>query len=151
MVRRALRSGARIEAGPVDAAFGALYRATMEAVGAAPHYHFGDEYLLGLNAAGAVQLALHDEHGLAAAALFLIAAPEATYHLSARRSTPPAPPGAANLLIGEGLARAQAAGAEHCYLGGGTAEAADDPLLRFKRAMATRTLERPTFEHAGAS
>ncbi|RKQ92897.1 hypothetical protein C8N24_2753 [Solirubrobacter pauli] len=148
MVRRALRSGARVESGPVTPAFGALYRAAMDALAAPAHYRFDDTYLLALDGAGAVQWELHDAHGLAAAALFLVVGEEATYHLSARRRTPDPPPGAANLLIAEGLRHCRDAGAELCYLGGGRSGAADDPLLRFKRTMATRIVDRPTFEHA---
>jgi hypothetical protein len=150
MVRRALRAGGHVEAGPVTSAFGPLYRGAMELAASAAHYRFGDDYLLALNAAGAQQFMLHDEHGLAAAAVFLVAPPEATYHLSARRREPPPPPGAANLLIAEGLQQCRAAGAEHCYLGGGISTAHDDPLLAFKRTMATRIVDRPVFEHAGA-
>jgi hypothetical protein len=117
----------------------------MDVLGADPLYRFGDDYFAALDAAGAVQLLLHDEHGVAAGAVFLRGAPEASYHLSARRSDPPPPPGAANLLIAEGLELCRAAGAARCYLGGGTSTAADDPLLAFKRAMATRVVDRPTF------
>lgn len=147
MVRRALRDGVRIEAGEVTPAFGALYRAAMEALDAPAHYRFADTYLLGLNAAGAKQWLLRDEHGLAAAALFLVGHGEASYHLSARRGAPDPPPGATNLLIAEGLRHCAEAGATLCYLGGGRTAAADDALLRFKRPMATRILDRPTFVH----
>lgn len=148
MARRALRGGARVASGPVTTAFGALYRAAMEALGASAHYFFDDDYLLALNAAGAVQYEAHDEHGLAAAALFLVGGEEATYHLSARRGAPDPPPGVANLLIAEGLRHCRDAGVGLCYLGGGRGAAPDDALLRFKRAMATRVVDRPTFEHA---
>jgi hypothetical protein len=151
MVRRALRAGGRLEVGPVTTTFGALYRGAMDAVGSPSHYRFGDDYLLALNAAGARQFALHDQHGLAAAALFMIAPPEATYHLSARRRDPAPAPGAANLLVAEGLRHCRDAGAEYCYLGGGTSTGGDDPLLAFKQTMATRTVDRPVFEHAGAA
>jgi hypothetical protein len=148
MVRRALRAGAEVEEGPVDADFGTLYRAAMDATEAPAHYRFGDSYLERLNAAGGTQLAVRDEDGLAAAAVFLIGSDEASYHLSARRAEPPPAPGSANLLIAEGLRRCAEAGAAHCYLGGGRGLERDDALLRFKRTMATRVVQRPTFEHA---
>lgn len=148
MIRRALRAGAEVTEGPVDSDFGRLYRAAMDATGAPAHYHFQDAYLERLNAAGGTQFAVRDDAGLAAAAVFLIGSDEATYHLSARRAEPPPAPGSANLLIAAGLRRCAEAGAAHCYLGGGRGVGTDDALLRFKRAMATRVVQRPTFEHA---
>ena len=148
MIRRALRAGAEVEEGPVDREFGRLYRAAMDATGAPSHYRFQDAYLERLNAAGGTQLTVRDADGLAAAAVFLIGSDEATYHLSARRAEPPPAPGSANLLIAEGLRRCAEAGAAHCYLGGGRGLEPDDALLRFKQTMATRLVERPTFEHA---
>ncbi|HEY4095236.1 MAG TPA: hypothetical protein VGM33_07000 [Baekduia sp.] len=150
MVRRAGRAGPRLERGAVTGVFGTLYRTAMDVLDADPLYRFGDDYFAALNAAGGVQLLLHDEHGVAAGAVFLIGAPEASYHLSARRPDPPPPPGAANLLIAEGLELCRDAGAAVCYLGGGTSTAADDPLLAFKRAMATRVVDRPVFAGSGA-
>ncbi len=148
MVRRAIKLGVEIDFGPVTAEFGTLYRANMEALESGPEYRFDDDYLFALGDAGAKQVAAHDGLGLAAAALFLIGAPEASYHLSARRLDPAPPPGVMNLIVAEGLRRCRDAGANHCYLGGGRTTAHDDPLLRFKAGMSTRTVERPTFEHA---
>jgi hypothetical protein len=148
MVRRAIRLRVRIECAPPTPEFGALYRANMQALAAAPEYWFDDGYLLALRDAGATQVMAYDGAGLAAAALFLIGAPEASYHLSARRVDPAPPPGVMNLILLEGLRQCRGAGASHCYLGGGRTAAPDDPLLRFKASMSTRTVERPTFEHA---
>jgi hypothetical protein len=148
MVRRAIKLGVEIDCGTVTPEFGALYRANMEALEAGPEYWFDDDYLLALGDAGAKQVAARDGLGLAAAALFLIGAPEASYHLSARRLDPAPPPGVMNLILAEGLRHCRDAGASHCYLGGGRTAAHDDPLLRFKASMSTRTVERPIFEHA---
>jgi hypothetical protein len=147
MVRRALKLGARLDVGSPTAEFGALYRANMDALEARPEYYFDDDYLLALAGAGAVQVAARDEHGLAAAALFLVGPPESSYHLSARRLDPLPPPGAANLILADGLRLCRDAGASHCYLGGGRMTGADDPLLQFKAGMSTRVVKRPTFEH----
>ena len=130
MVRRAIKLEVKTDCGSPTAEFGVLYRANMDALDA-----------------GAVQVVAHDEVGLAAAALFLIGAPEASYHLSARRLDPAPPPGVMNLIVAEGLRHCRDAGASHCYLGGGRTTGRDDPLLRFKAAMSTRTVDRPTFEH----
>ena len=92
MVRRAQREGVRMAVSS-DPAFGVLYRAAMDALDAPAHYRFADAYLLALNAAGAKQWLLHDEHGLAAAALFLVGDGEASYHLSARRTSRSRPRG----------------------------------------------------------
>jgi hypothetical protein len=149
-VRRSRRAGARLTVSAPTAEFGRLYRAAMGVHSSPAIYRFDDAYILGLGGAGAMQLTVHDSHALAAGAIFLVAAPEATYHLSARRAKPPPPPGAANLLIAEGLRLCREAGATHCYLGGGMTPAPDDSLLRFKQTMATRVLDRPTFEHPRA-
>jgi hypothetical protein len=150
MVRRAQRADAELTAGPVTPAFGSFYRCAMDALGAAEIYRFGDDYFESLNEAGATQLSLRDKDGLAAAAVFIARGSEATYHLSARRSDPPPPPGASNLLVAEGLERSRDAGARVCYLGGGTGADLRDPLLEFKRTMATSVVDRQTFTGPGA-
>jgi hypothetical protein len=147
-VRRAIKLGVQTDCGPVNAEFGELYRANMGALEAAPEYRFDDEYLLALGDAGAVQVTARDGQGVAGAGLFLIDAPEASYHLSARRLEPAPPPGVINLILADGLRHCRDAGATHCYLGGGRTVALDDPLLQFKVGMSTRTVERPTFEYS---
>ena len=147
MVRRALKLGVQLDSGAPTPEFGALYRDNMDALEARPEYYFDDDYLLALARAGAVQVEARDQHGLAAAALFLIGPPEASYHLSARRLDPPPAPGAANLILAVGLGLCRDAGASHCYLGGGRTTSRADPLLQFKVGMSTRVVERPSFEH----
>jgi hypothetical protein len=148
MVRRAMKLDVETACGPPTPEFSELYRANMDSLDARAEYYFDDDYMVAMRQAGTVQVSASDGDGLAAAALFLIAAPEASYHLSARRLDPAPPPGATNLIIAEGLRQCRDAGAKLCYLGGGRATDVDDPLLKFKAAMSTRIVDRPVFEHA---
>jgi hypothetical protein len=149
MVRRALRDGSSVEISAVRRDFGPLYRGAMEAMGAADLYRFSDAYVAGMGQAGAFQVTVSDPGGVAAAALFLTRGHEATYHLSARRGEPRPVPGAANLVLLEGLRECARRGAEACILGGGRSGDPTDALLRFKSGMSTRTLTRPTFSTDG--
>jgi hypothetical protein len=149
MVRRALREGSSVEIGAVRPDFGRLYRRAMDAIGADHLYRFGDPYLAAMGRAGAFQVTVSDPHGVAAAALFLTRGPEATYHLSARRDEPRPVPGAANLVLLEGLRECARRGAQACILGGGRSGDPKDALLRFKSGMSTRTVTRPTFSTGG--
>lgn len=149
MVRRALREGSRAEVGAVQLDFGPLYRRAMDAMGAADLYRFSDAYVGAMGQAGAFQVTVRDPAGVAAAALFLTRGREATYHLSARRDEPRPVPGAANLVLLEGLRECARRGAEACILGGGRSGDPKDALLRFKSGMSTRTLTRPTFSTGG--
>lgn len=148
MVRRALREGSSVEVGAVRSDFGPMYRRAMDAMGAADLYRFSDAYMAAMGSAGAFQVTVMDPYGVAAAALFLTRGPEATYHLSARRDEPRPVPGAANLVLLEGLRECARRGAQACLLGGGRSGDPKDALLRFKSGMSTRTLTRPTFSTA---
>jgi hypothetical protein len=117
-------------------------------MGAADLYRFSDAYMAAMGSAGAFQVTVMDPYGVAAAALFLTRGPEATYHLSARRDEPRPVPGAANLVLLEGLRECARRGAQACLLGGGRSGDPKDALLRFKSGMSTRTLTRPTFSTA---
>ena len=144
-VRRALNRAVTIDVGPVTSDFGALYRQAMDDREADPLYHFDDAYFAALGAAGALQVTSRDSHGVCGAALFLVGGADSSYHLSATRANPPAEAGSVNLIVLEGLRECARRGASVCILGGGRSEDRDDPLLRFKAGMATRTLSRPTF------
>jgi hypothetical protein len=147
-VRRAERGGATVELGAVTPDFGPMYRATMEAQNAKAIYLFDDSYLAGLPAEDTFQVTVSDRHGVAAAALFLCRASQASYHLSARRDKPTAVPGTVNLAIANGLQECARRGAVVCILGGGLTPAPNDPLFKFKASMATRKVTRPTFATA---
>jgi hypothetical protein len=144
-VRRALRGGAKVEVGPVRPSFVPLYRSAMEDRSAEAIYRFDDQYFGALPAADAFQVSITDPSGLSAAVVFLSRGDQASYHLSARRATPPSVPGAANLALAGGLEECARRGARACLLGGGLTGAVDDPLFMFKASMATSAIARPTF------
>jgi len=145
-VRRAVKQGVVAEVSPVTRDFGMLYRGAMDVLGADQLYCFDDAYFSALAEAGAFQVTASDDHGICASALFLVGGSESSYHLSARRTDPVPAPGAVNLVVLTGLRECARRNASHCILGGGTTGEEDDPLLKFKAGMATRTLIRPTFE-----
>jgi hypothetical protein len=144
-VRRAQAAGVAVDVGELAPWFGPFYRATMEAMQASPLYRFGDRYFELLAEVPNVLVSVRDGAGVAVAALFIAHGDTASYHLAARRAQPEPPPGTANLAVLEGLREVRKVGARTAILGGGRAPDADDPLLRFKRSMATDVLPRPTF------
>ena len=145
MVRRAQNRGVVHDVRTVTPDFGILYRSAMESIEADPLYSFDDAYFSTIAAAGAFEVTARDAHGVCAAAVFLVGGPQASYHLSARRADPSPEAGSVNLILLEGLRECARRGATTCILGGGMSGDPDDPLLRFKAAMATRILPRPTF------
>lgn len=146
MARRAVRDGGRAQVGPPSTDFGAHYRAAMDELDASDAYRFSDAYFSRMADAGAVEVTVRDEHGIAAAGLFLVHGRRATYHLSGRRAEPRPLTGAMNLVMLEGLRESARRGAATCILGGGRTAAPDDALLRFKRGLSTRVKSRPIFE-----
>jgi dTDP-4-amino-4,6-dideoxygalactose transaminase len=134
-MRTALRRGARTEVGSIQPWFGAFYRAAMSELAAPPIYFFADEYFEALAGATHYQVTVHDELGIAAAALFLHDGDESYYHLGGRRGGAPVV-GAMNLALAEGLRHAADLGCTVGVLGGGRTDAPDDSLLAFKRQLA---------------
>jgi hypothetical protein len=142
MVSKARRAGAEVTwnaAGNWDA-FVALYRPAMARLHAPSALNFSDAYFAALRQLADAEVAiLEDEAGPAAGAVFLHGATFAHYHLAARRSD--APSFATNMVLQSAVERAAARGLAGMHLGGGTTNATDDPLLRFKRSMSTTLLD----------
>jgi CelD/BcsL family acetyltransferase involved in cellulose biosynthesis len=137
--------------------FVALYRETMERVGAADYYRFSDDYFRELKEAlgPRLRLGLVEIGGaIAAAALFVESGPVVQYHLSAtdprfRREGP------TKLLLHFAREWAQERGVRRLHLGGGVG-GAEDGLFAFKAGFATdhhcfRTLRVVTDEPAYAA
>ncbi|MEO6771868.1 MAG: GNAT family N-acetyltransferase [Kofleriaceae bacterium] len=135
MVQRARREAAGVAWTPgAWGEFVAMYRSAMDRLGAPEALRFSDAYFARLQRFAPAELAsLHDDRGLVAAAVMLWAPRWGHYHLAARRSD--APNYAANLVVQAGLERAVARGLAGVHLGGGTTNAPDDSLLRFKRSV----------------
>lgn len=148
-IRTAQARGARVGIGPLAPWFGAFYRAAMDALSAQPVYFFADDYFEALAAVPHFQVTVEDDHGPAAAALFLHDADEAYYHLGGRRAGSAPVVGAMSLALGEGVREAWRRRCALAVLGGGLSDAADDPLLTFKAQLATTTRPRHTVELAG--
>ena len=138
MVQRARREGASVQSDPAGwPAFITLYRAAMDRLGAAESLRFSDTYFSRLCAHGSVELlSLSDARGVASAAVMLWGPQWGHYHLAARRHD--APNYAANLVLQVAIERAQQRGLSGIHLGGGTTNASDDSLLRFKRSLGGR-------------
>ena len=144
-MRTAVKRGAIVEVGRLEPWFGPFYRAGMEALEAHELYFFGDAYFATLARADHAVVTVRDEHGVAAATLFLFGGGLATYHLGARRSEPDPVVGAMNLALAEGLAEGWRRGATLGLLGGGRTAGDDDPLLAFKRQLAPDVVRRRTY------
>lgn len=142
MVRRAERAGVIVRAvSPREgfAPFLALYRATMERVGASEYYLFDDRYfrLLELLIEKHGWLLAADLNGQwVAAALFLRGAQIMHYHLSA---SDPARriPGATNAILHEAARIGVREKMGKIHLGGGRTPDPTDRLLRFKQSIGT--------------
>jgi hypothetical protein len=153
--RRAIRTanarggGARVE--PLTPWFGSFYRAAMAALDASPVYHFADPYFEALGALRHYQVTVEDANGASAAALFLHDGREAYYHLGGRRTTDAPLRGAMSLALGEGIREAWRQGCRIVVLGGGRSDDPHDPLLAFKRQLATAAVPRPSLERPGRS
>ncbi|MEP6859984.1 MAG: GNAT family N-acetyltransferase [Deltaproteobacteria bacterium] len=119
--------------------FVAMYRAAMDRLAAPEALRFSDEYFTRLQTYRPAQLAsLHDDRGLVAAAVMLWGPRWGHYHLAARRED--APNYAANIVVQAALERAAELGLQGVHLGGGTTNAPDDSLLRFKRSLGGKEL-----------
>jgi hypothetical protein len=147
VVKKAQRQGARYAEVPLAghaAAFGACYRAAMQAIGADPFYLFDDAYFQAFADSGLARLGLvtHPDHGDAwlAACLLLDGPGVREYHLAA--GTPEGRPfGAASLALHGAALSARERGAQRFYLGGGTDRRQDNPLLFFKGGFSPLRLE----------
>lgn len=136
MVNRAQRAGAVVSWNDADdwRAFPALYDLAMQRLDAPARLRYGTAYFDALRVLPFAHLAaLRDADGIVAAAVFLIGARHAYYHVAARRAD--APNFSGNLLIHAGIARASDCGAHALLLGGGATSSPDDPLLAFKRSV----------------
>jgi hypothetical protein len=149
--RRARRSiatagkrGATTEVGQLADWFGSFYRAAMGGLDAEPAYLFGDEYFATISGLDHFVITVHDEGGIAAAALFLRHGREAYYHLGGGRVSPEPVLGAMSLALAEGIREATRSGCEVAVLGGGRSDRLDDPLFLFKRQLCTTALPRFT-------
>ncbi len=143
-IRTALARGAKLDIRPVAPWFGAFYRAAMAELAAEAVYLFSDAYFEALAGGAHYQVTVEDEHGIAAAALFLYDTDEAYYHLGGRRAGAEPVLGAMSLVLGEAVREAWRRGCELVVLGGGRSDAADDSLFMFKRQLASCVRPRPT-------
>ena len=147
MVRKAQRLGLDVVWNhPADwPAAANLYDEAMNRLQAAARLRFDAGYFGALQQQEWAELAtVHDEHGLAAMAIFLFGPTWSHYHLAARR--PDAGNHVGSLLVQAGISRSSDRGLAGCHLGGGRSPTADDPLLRFKRSLGGQVL---TFQIAG--
>jgi hypothetical protein len=117
--------------------FRCLYKQTMQNVGAAAYYFFGDAYFenlaCSLNEHGRI-FSVYKADRVIASALFLYHAPFLHYHLGgsdpAHRDARPN-----NLLFHTAALWGQDHGCRWLHLGGGRTSAPDDELLRFKSSF----------------
>ena len=136
MVNRARRAGVDVRWDSPDdwRDFPPLYDAAMERLGAPARLRYRGDYFDALRALPFAHIAaLRDHDGVIAAAVFLIGARHAYYHVAARR--PDAANFSGNFLIHAGIERAAESGAQALLLGGGATTASDDALLGFKRSV----------------
>lgn len=136
MVNKARRLGAAVEWNPPDgwSVFEPMYDAAMQRLQASPALRFSPPYFAALRSSSRAELALiRDDKGVAGAAVFFFGPRWAHYHLSARR--PDAPNFATNALLQAAIERASDRRLDGLFLGGGTTNLIDDPLLRFKSSL----------------
>ncbi len=145
-IRTALARGASARISAPQPSFGPFYREAMQALGAADVYRFRDGYFEALASLPSYEVTVEDDHGVAAAALFLHDGRESYYHLGGRRNSPEPPVGAMSLALAEGIREAWRRGCELAVLGGGRGDAPDDSLLAFKRQLAPCALPRLCLE-----
>jgi len=134
-IRKAQAAGVRFEwqDAPAQAGrFGEFYRAGMAAIGAAPFYHFPDEYFSAIAAWPCARLGvcLLDGEWLSAG-LFLQGAGCVEYHLAASNGTGKRL-GAGSLLLHAAAMSTRDDGFRRLYLGGGTDCSPANPLYFFK-------------------
>jgi hypothetical protein len=145
-IRTARKRGASTAVGALAPWFGGFYRAAMEQLSAEQIYFFSDRYFEALETLPHFQLTVEDEHGPAAAALFLHDGREAYYHLGGRRCDPEPVVGAMSLALGEGVREAWRRGCTLAVLGGGRTDSPEDSLLAFKRQLAPTLRDRLSVE-----
>jgi hypothetical protein len=148
-IATAAKRGAGTAIGPLALWFGEFYRQAMAAIGAERIFFFGDEYFASLASPSHYVVTVSDEHGIAAATLFLCEGNEAYYHLGGRRTAPEPVLGAMSVALGEGIREAWRRGLHRAVLGGGRTDDALDPLFTFKRQLATAAPARLTVELGG--
>lgn len=134
-VRKALKSG--IEAKAIEfsqnaTTFASFYRESMATIGADSYYLFDDSYFSALARLPGVHLFVCCKDGVwLSAGLFLESGSTMEYHLSAT-STLGRKDGATNLLLHFAAEAAKHLECRTLYLGGGTNNLHDNPLLFFK-------------------
>jgi len=142
-IRKAERDGLLAEWQSVAQArdrFPDFYRQCMREIGATDFYLFTDAYFERLlQLPGARVLAIQSDGRPLSMGVFLFGPQQAEYHLSgtlraARQS------GATNLLLHAAARSAKEVGCESLYLGGGTTNSPEDPLLNFKKSFASPDL-----------
>lgn len=127
--------------------FGDFYRGAMKRIGADEFYSFSDDYFWSLSRVPGVTLLVSEYQGNWVSAIILLFGPDVVeYHLSATtdlgRSLR-----ATNLLIDLAAQYAWERNRKIFYLGGGTDDAPDNPLLRFKAGFSSLRL---TYSYAYA-
>jgi len=136
----AAAQGATAEVAPINGWFG---RFQHDAVAFEQPVGVGDSYLAALAKLDHYVIAVHDRHGLAAAALFLCDGDEAYLHLGGCRADPEPAAAVVSLALAAGIGEAARSGCRVAVLGGGRSDRPDDPLLQVKLALAGATL--PSF------
>jgi hypothetical protein len=143
-VRKAIKSGLRVEwrSGPESAEwFREFYHTVMREIGAEQFYFFPQSYFRRLLEWKQARLAVcirGDEP--VAAAIFLFSSEVVEYLLSAS-SQAGKRLGGTNLLLHEAAQAAQSEGCRALYLGGGTDNQPDNPLLFFKAGFSAERAE----------
>jgi hypothetical protein len=139
--RRRLRRGlGELQARMLDKSselglFRQLYERSLERVGAAPHWWFGERFYARVVACPAFEIpSVWSRNRLVSAAL--IGTHRRAFHYVLAASAEDYPPGSGERLIYQVARRAVQAGCRYLVLGGGNSAAPDDSLLRFKAKFA---------------
>jgi len=131
----------RFEFRPFDVAvadeFGARYAEAMDRLDAADRWRLDAGWFRGVAGRPGLWLSSATSDTGGAAGIFAVTAARASYHLAARWGQAP---GASTAVLWNAFERLAALGVEVVNLGGGVTDGVDDPLLRFKASLATRTV-----------
>lgn len=143
-VRKAVKNNVKVtwHEGPEMAGwFTGFYHAAMRSIGAEPSYFFPESYVFKILDWRQSRLAICTyEDEPVAAAIFLFSPEVMEYHLSASNAVGKSL-GSTNLLLHEAAMLGKADGCKKLYLGGGTDQASDNSLLRFKSGFSHHRAE----------
>lgn len=138
------RESSDVTIGQLESWFSAFQRSATGGPSIAHVDVLSDAQLDALAALEHYVVSVRDEHGVAAAALFLHDATESYCHTGSIRAEPLTDTDVVRLLLAAGAREAARLGCAVAVLGGGRSDRLDDPLLALKRGLATTCLPRFT-------